>query len=159
MLSERRAVEFEIVDDPDPADVATLERHVSESTDQVLGHLPPAQLAVLHHGPTGDLLAGVYGWTWAGCCELQHLWVTESLRNRGIAGRLLDAAESEARRRGCTQIVLFAHAAMSGVDGTRWTRAGYSLVAQIPDYPIGDAARWYHKVLAPPLTRMVMRTL
>ncbi|MGZ4753452.1 MAG: GNAT family N-acetyltransferase [Acidimicrobiia bacterium] len=98
-------------------------------------------------GDDGTVLAGVSGWTWGGCCELQHLWVHESERGNGLGSRLLDAAEAEAARRGCGQVVLFTHAANAGRTGERWTRRGYELVGRVDDYPLGDAALWFRKAL------------
>src|SRR6516164_3341909 len=45
---------------------------------------------------SGDIVAGIAGWTWAGICEITQLWVTESRRKNGIAKILLEAAEDEA---------------------------------------------------------------
>ena len=59
----------------------------------------------------------------------------------------MERAEAEARRRGCRQVVLMAHAVNSGPDGSRWSRWGYQLVARVDDYPVGDAALWYRKAL------------
>ena len=44
----------------------------------------------------GAIVAGISGWTWGDCCELQSLWVQPSLRGRGLATRLIAAAETEA---------------------------------------------------------------
>ena len=43
----------------------------------------------------GRVVAGISGWTWGDCCELQSLWVEPSLRGRGLATRLIAAAEAE----------------------------------------------------------------
>jgi ribosomal protein S18 acetylase RimI-like enzyme len=95
----------------------------------------------------GRVIAGVYGWTWGRCGELQHLWVDEDHRYRTLATRLLDEAEAEAARRGCAQMVLFTHAANTGRTGRRWLHRGYELVGRVDDYPAGDAALWYRKRL------------
>lgn len=46
------------------------------------------------------VVAGLYGWTWAGCCEVNKLWVHERWRRRGLGTRLMRAAEAEARALG-----------------------------------------------------------
>src|SRR4051794_24392188 len=144
-----------VEDEPSPDDVAVLEAHVARQNAEATGHGAEAerQLAIfVRNEPTdggepGAIRAGVYGWTWAGCCELQHLWVDEAERGRGLGTQLLDAAEAEAARRGCTQVVLFTHAANAGTNGERYTRRGYELVGRVDDYPAGDAALWYRKDL------------
>jgi ribosomal protein S18 acetylase RimI-like enzyme len=90
------------------------------------------------------LLGGVHAWTWGGCCELHDLWVDESARGRGFATELMRAAEEEARRRNCAQILLFTHAVQAP---ELYPRLGYELVGRLDDYPEGDAALWYRKRL------------
>jgi GNAT superfamily N-acetyltransferase len=140
---------FEIEEHPDPADVALLEARVAEQTASVTGNAPEpeSQLAIFVRDDAGAIVAGVFGWTWGGCCELAHLWVDERQRGQGLGTGLLDAAEAEAARRGCGQVVLFTHAANAGANGERYTRRGYELVGRVDDYPVGDAALWYRKSL------------
>jgi GNAT superfamily N-acetyltransferase len=138
-----------VEDDPDPADVAWLEARVAEQNARATGHGDETQLAVFVRDDHGAVVAGIYGWTWGGCCELQHLWVDETRRGQGLGTELITAAEQEAARRGCRQVVLFTHAANAGRDGDRWTRHGYELVGRVDDYPIGDAALWFRKLLTP----------
>ena len=107
------------------------------------------QLGIFVRDERGAVVAGIYGWTWGGCCELQHLWVDEARRGQGLATALVVAAEQEAARRDCRQVVLFTHAANAGRDGDRWTRQGYELVGRVDDYPVGDAALWFRKLLTP----------
>ena len=138
-----------VEDDPDPADVAWLEARIIDQNAAATGHDGEMQLAVFVRDEHGAIVAGIYGWTWGGCCELQHLWVDESRRGEGLATALITAAEAEATRRGCGQIVLFTHAANAGPDGAGWTRRGYELVGRVDDYPLGDAALWFRKPLDP----------
>ena len=137
--------------DPDPADVAFLEARVAEQTAAVTGMPaePETQLAIFVRDNDGAVVAGLSGWTWGGCAEIQHLWVDHARRGQGLATALLDAAEAEAVRRGCHQIVLFTHAANAGTGGERYTRRGFQLVGRVDDYPVGDAALWYRKPLIP----------
>lgn len=53
-----------------------------------------------------DLLAGLCGSTWGGCGYIELLWVRADYRRRGLGARLLEAGESEIRRRGCDQVGL-----------------------------------------------------
>jgi GNAT superfamily N-acetyltransferase len=58
---------------------------------------------------TGEIIAGIDGHTWGGCCEITHVWVHERHRGRGLGKALVHAAESEAVHRGCEQVVLMTH--------------------------------------------------
>ncbi|QDY78269.1 GNAT family N-acetyltransferase [Streptomyces qinzhouensis] len=49
----------------------------------------------------GQLIGGLTGWTWGGLLGIDMLWIREDSRRDGWGGKLLRAAEEEARRRGC----------------------------------------------------------
>jgi GNAT superfamily N-acetyltransferase len=52
-------------------------------------------------GPDGQIVGGLTAWTWAGLCTISLMWVRQDHRGDGWGGRILAAAEDEARRRGC----------------------------------------------------------
>jgi GNAT superfamily N-acetyltransferase len=52
------------------------------------------------------LVAGLTGWTWGTCARIELVWVRGDQRRRRFGGHLLEAAEAEARTRGCTQILV-----------------------------------------------------
>ena len=53
-----------------------------------------------------EIIAGIAGWTWARVCEITQLWVDEKVRKTGVGKMLLEAAEAEARNRGCTNVLV-----------------------------------------------------
>jgi ribosomal protein S18 acetylase RimI-like enzyme len=53
-----------------------------------------------------NIIAGIAGWTWAGICEITQLWVDEKERENGIGKMLLQAAETEAKNKGCVTILV-----------------------------------------------------
>ena len=92
----------------------------------------------------GAALAGASGHTWAGCCQVTHLWVSESWRGRGVGGALLRAVESEAMRRGCSIVLLSTHDFQAP---GFYDAHGYVCQAVIRDHPVGHSNSVYAKRL------------
>ena len=92
----------------------------------------------------GRMVAGLYGWTWGGTCEIDMLWMDESLRGSGKGSEMLQAAEGEARRRGCKQMVLGSHGFQAP---GFYLKHGYELIATVEDYPAGSNDNWFRKPL------------
>jgi len=53
---------------------------------------------------SGELVGGLAGWTWGGLLGIEMLWIREQSRGEGWGGRILLAAEQEARQRGCDRV-------------------------------------------------------
>ncbi len=129
---------------PDPADLALLEEQVAAAASAATGFGEEQEFGIFAREDDGRIVAGISGIVWGGYCELQAMWVEESLRDRGLAHALLAGAEAEARRRGCALIVFHAYDLLArGL----YERLGYETVGVIENCPAGSAARWYRKVL------------
>jgi GNAT superfamily N-acetyltransferase len=139
-------VEFQVEDDPDPLEIGFLETQIRREASAAMGLGGEVELAIFIRD-AGKIVAGISGWTWGDCCELQSLWVDPSRRGQWLGTRLIAAAEAAAAARGCTQTVHFTY----GFQARRlYERTGYELVGRVEDFPSGTDARWYRKRLTPP---------
>jgi GNAT superfamily N-acetyltransferase len=138
-------VEFDVDDDPDPLDVEFLETQIRREASAAMGLGDEVELAIIVRD-AGRIVAGISGWTWGDCCELQNLWVDSSLRGQWLGTRLIAAAEAEAAARGCTQTVHFTYDFQAR---RLYERAGYELVGRVEDFPSGTDVLWYRKPLKP----------
>ena len=131
--------------DPTPDDVQYLEDRIYEFNSSVTGIGDGEWLAFFVRA-NGRIVAGICGNTWGGTCELRQFWVEESQRNRGLGTKLFEAAEQEARRRGCTQIVLMTFSFQAPAF---YEKHDFEVVASIDDHPCGHRNVLMRKRLAP----------
>jgi ribosomal protein S18 acetylase RimI-like enzyme len=130
--------------DPEPAEVAFLEDRLYEFNAQATGLRDALGLAIFGRDDRGEVVAGLCGHTWGGSCEIRQLWVHENHRGRGLGRQLLELAETEARRRGCFQLILATHSFQAP---EFYRRHGFEIVASIPDHPRGHQHLHLRKVL------------
>jgi heme-degrading monooxygenase HmoA/GNAT superfamily N-acetyltransferase len=89
----------------DPGLDARLSRELDRHNVAASGAGDQRELTVRAHDADG-LVGGLSGWTWGTCAGVGMFWIREDARRSGWGGRLLAAAEAEARARGCRQMVL-----------------------------------------------------
>src|SRR5262249_17796220 len=101
-------MDITIVDNAAAEDVARLEAHLDAFNRAKTGFAVERTLSAILQRD-GELLAGVHGQTWGDICYLKLLWVADSERGRGLGSALMEAAEIEARKRNCRQVMLWTH--------------------------------------------------
>jgi GNAT superfamily N-acetyltransferase len=138
-------VGFEVENHPDPLDLEVLETEIRREASIAMGLGEEVDLAIFVRDG-GKIVAGIAGWTWGDCCELQSLWVHPDLRGHGLATRLLMAAEAEAAARGCSQTVHFTYGFQAQA---LYEQNGYDVMGRVDDFPSGTDTFWYRKRLRP----------
>ena len=106
--------------------------------------------AATRRDAAGTIVAGISGYTWAGCCYVAHLWVSEPLRARGLGSSLLVAAEDHAKAKGCAIVLLASHSFQSP---GFYQKHGYACQAEITDHPVGYSNIVFAKRLAESRTK------
>lgn len=101
-------------------------------------------LAIILTDEANTFMGGLSGFTAWGWLYIQWLFVAEGLRGQGWALRLLEAAETEARNRGChgAHIDTFSPIALK-----TYQRAGYQTFGELPDFPKGRTRTFLQKQL------------
>ena len=130
--------------DPTPAEMELLEDRLYEFNAKTTGIGDALGLAIFERDDQDEVVAGLCGHTWGGCCGIRQLWVHEKVRGLGIGRRLLELAEREARRRDCFQIILATHSFQAP---GFYLRLGFEIVASVPEYPRGHQHLHLRKVL------------
>jgi ribosomal protein S18 acetylase RimI-like enzyme len=128
-----------------PADIQFLEDELYDFNSATTNIHDGRSLAVTVRDDAGKLVGAAAGHTWGGTCELRQVWVAASLRHQGLGRRLLEAAEAEALRRGCAQIVLTTHSFQAPAF---YRRLGFVVLFELPDYPAGYSVMMMRKQLS-----------
>ena len=87
--------------------VPDLDQRLSDELDKVnaaaTAGVPSSQeLTVQVLDDSGELAAGMSGWTWGVAAGIAMTWVREDVRGDGLGASLLTSFETEARARGCS---------------------------------------------------------
>ena len=129
-----RSSELVIEAEPTPDEVQFLEDRIYEFNAAATGITDGAWLAIFVRDDAHRIVAGICGNTWGGCMEIRQFWVEEARRNQGLGTGLFAAAEQEALRRGCRQILL---ATCTFQAPAFYAKHGFEVVAGVDDHPRG----------------------
>jgi GNAT superfamily N-acetyltransferase len=134
MYQTMRTPELVVSSEPTPGDVQFLEDRLYEFNAAATGITDGEWLAIFVRDDDDRIVAGICGNTWGGCAEIRQFWVEEGRRKQGLGTRLLGAAEHEARRRGCRQMVLMTFSFQAPAF---YVNHGFEVVAVVDDQPHG----------------------
>ena len=66
---------------------AFLAARIYEYNAAVTGRDDGESFTAIRESVSGEIEAGVSGYTWCGCCYISYLWVAEAVRGRGTVLR------------------------------------------------------------------------
>ena len=127
-------MELHIDTAPSDAAVAELRAGLIGHNISRHGYADVHKAAIFIRNEDGSLGAGIYSYMWGGCCEIDLLWVSEERRGEGLGTRLMYAVEEEARRVGCTQLILDTFSFQAP---KFYERLGFIVTGTIEDFPEG----------------------
>lgn len=128
------APELVICTEPTPGEVQYLEDRLYEFNSAATGITDGESLAIFVRDEDQRIVAGICGNVWGGCAEIRQFWVEDARRKQGLGTRLLGAAEQEARRRGCWQMLLMTFSFQAPAF---YAKHGFEVVAVVDDHPRG----------------------
>ncbi len=93
---------------------------------------------------SGELMAGLVAETFGNWLEIEYLFVKEDLRGQGIGSKLLQQAESEAKKRNCRYVFVNTYQFQAPAF---YQKRGYKEVFTLKDYPYDGQRHYYQKDL------------
>jgi GNAT superfamily N-acetyltransferase len=111
-----------------------LDKEINAFNAATTGYTDGGLLCIAVYEDSGDLRAGLFGWTWGGCGYIDLLWVRSDQRGSGLGTQLLATAEEEIARRGCDQVALSTHSFQAP---GFYARFGYQECGRTSAYPHG----------------------
>ena len=93
---------------------------------------------------SGELMAGLVAETFGNWLEIEYLFVKEEFRGQGIGSKLLQQAESEAKKRNCRYVFVNTYHFQAP---NFYQKQGYKEVFTLTDYPYTGQRHYYQKDL------------
>ena len=109
--------------------------------DQKVGPDNHVLLNIVEYDENKHVIAGILGGTYWGWMHIDILWVDEKFRGQGLGSKLLEAAESEAKKRGCHSVHVDT---MSWQAPEFYKKRGYKIISELEDIPDGN--KKYHLI-------------
>ena len=121
-----------------------LAERIYEYNAAATGYNDGESFTAVQEDGAGAVQAGISGYTWGGCCYISYLWVSISLRGKGLGSELLAAVERHAREQRCRLVLVASHSFQAP---EFYARRGYERVARVSDHPVGYSSIVYAKRL------------
>lgn len=128
--------------DAENDDIQFIQQQLVKHVEKHAGPSSFRQLTLTIRDEGGPLIAGLNGqsnWQWL---FVKMVWVAEGHRYKGLGSRLLEAAEREARRRGCSGVWLDTFSFQSP---DFYKRHGFKEFGKIDNYPFGHSRHFFAK--------------
>jgi ribosomal protein S18 acetylase RimI-like enzyme len=132
--------------EPRPEDIRVLEEGLYRFNVEATGIGDGKLFGLFLRADDGTAMGGVHGWTWGATCYVRNFFIPSRLRGRGLGKQLMVRVESEARARGCRQIVLETHSFQAP---GFYRKLGFKAVGRVEHYPAGHAYLTMVKQLEP----------
>ena len=129
---------------PSRADIDRLVEALTAFNYETTGFRDGRYLTAFVRDESGAVVAGLSGFTWGGYAKVEYLWIEAPYRRAGLGRRLLDAAEAEARARGCSLVVLDTHDFQAP---DFYAKLGYAPCGRVDEIPRGSGQTWFRKTL------------
>jgi GNAT superfamily N-acetyltransferase len=134
---------IDAVDEPDEALRRAVMAPLLAFNEAQAGPSGHRTLAIALRNDAGEVVGGYWGTTAHGWLYTQMLALPADARGQGLGRQLMQAAEDQARLRGCR------HAWVDTQFGARgfYQRLGYRVFGELPDYPQGFTRSFLTKAL------------
>lgn len=135
---------LDLTGDPSPDDLAVITTGLTDFNTIDVGPSGRRSLVIVIRNEEGKAIGGMSGYTGWGWLFTQWLFVPETLRGQGVAGKLLARAEAEAVNRGCHSawIDTFNPKALAA-----YQRQGYQIFGELPEFIPGRSRSFLQKRL------------
>lgn len=134
-----------ITDSINPADQEELLTGLREYNLRFLDPAQFGELGVYSRDDAGVMRGGLIAKRKGSWLCIEYLWVSEASRGSGLVRELMQAAENQARERGCSHVLVdtFSFQALPF-----YQKLGYQLQMSLPDFPhVGMERHYLLKVL------------
>ncbi|MBG0856112.1 GNAT family N-acetyltransferase [Streptomyces spinoverrucosus] len=121
-----------------------LDQELTAFNTAATGAGEPDEFSVRVTAEDGELLGGLTGWVWGGLCGVEMLWVRRDQRHTGWGSKLMRAAEDEAVRRGCTDMIVSSYTFQAP---DFYLKLGFREAGRLPGVPGGHEDVYLHKVI------------
>jgi len=133
-------MKLSVVDTVTPEDQEELLTGLRAYNQQFIDFSGWGDLAVYVRNEQGTMLGGLIGRCKGEWLDISYLWVSSETRGGGVGSQIMQAAEAEAKRRGCKQALVDT---VSFQARPFYEKQGYRLQMSLQDYPYQGMQRHY----------------